>query len=65
MKYELTTKTKDYYSDQILKILDRIEGSTGNMAHEIHAIKYELAIWQDGNSSDEWFLNFLNKYLND
>lgn len=56
---------KQIATNRIFKTLDRIESKLGKMAHEIPAIAPNLKAWQDGNINGIYFLEFLNKFLDE
>lgn len=46
----------------IFNRLDRIEGLTGKMIHEIPELSEVMRNWQDGMINDIYFYEFINKY---
>lgn len=47
----------------IFKALDKIEDSTGVMAHELPTLMDKLKQWKDGELKDSYFMEYLNKQL--
>lgn len=61
----LKTMHKEIQSNRIFARLDRIEDKTGKMAHEIPELTENLKRWQDGKLSGVYFLEQLNKFLDE
>lgn len=56
---------KEIQTNRIFKTLDRIEDKTGKMAHEIPELAENLKRWQDGKLNGIYFLEQLNKFLDE
>ncbi len=60
---QLKTMHKEIQTNRIFARLERIEDKTGKMAHEMPEIAPKLKAWQDGKFNGIYFLEFLNKFL--
>ena len=61
----LKTMHKEIQTNRIFARLDRIEDKAGKMVHEIPELAENLKRWQDGKLSGVYFLEQLNKFLDE
>lgn len=54
---------KEYYSTRIFTLLDRIECRLNVMAHDIPELSDKLKRWHDGEVTDIYFTETLNKFI--